>query len=190
MPLNYKEYPKNWKKEIRPAILKRANNRCEECGLQNHSLGYRDKAGFFIPFEYNTNFLWVANSQGIFGMLDEIKMKNPVCPIEGLTIYQYCEILFQDLRCKTPEAMSLYRIAELCFEDNQKLALSFLKKVRNVGNDYKGQVLKIALQIAHLDHDHLNHTVDYSRLKALCQKCHFEYDLQLHKEKRKQNDFA
>lgn len=35
MPCNYKNYPKNWKSEIRPDILKRANNCCEECGVKN-----------------------------------------------------------------------------------------------------------------------------------------------------------
>lgn len=29
MPINYKKYPKNWLSEIRPRILKRANNICE-----------------------------------------------------------------------------------------------------------------------------------------------------------------
>lgn len=42
-PENRNRYPKNWKKEIRPAILKRANNRCEFCGVENHS--YVIKAG-------------------------------------------------------------------------------------------------------------------------------------------------
>jgi len=37
MPIDYKKYPKNWKTEIVPRILKRANNRCEFCGLENHS---------------------------------------------------------------------------------------------------------------------------------------------------------
>lgn len=29
MPIDYKKYPKNWKTEIRPRIMKRANNTCE-----------------------------------------------------------------------------------------------------------------------------------------------------------------
>jgi hypothetical protein len=29
MPINYSRYPKNWKTEIRPRIMKRANNTCE-----------------------------------------------------------------------------------------------------------------------------------------------------------------
>lgn len=47
MPINYKEYPKNWFTEIRPAVLKRANNRCENCGVHNYSVGYRDENGKF-----------------------------------------------------------------------------------------------------------------------------------------------
>ena len=38
MPIDYKKYPPNWKTEIRPAVLKRANNSCEFCGVENHSI--------------------------------------------------------------------------------------------------------------------------------------------------------
>ncbi len=41
MPMNYKEYPANWKTEIRPAVLSRANNCCEFCGVKNHSIIHR-----------------------------------------------------------------------------------------------------------------------------------------------------
>ena len=36
-PENKSRYPKNWK-EIRQQILQRANNRCEFCGRENHSI--------------------------------------------------------------------------------------------------------------------------------------------------------
>ena len=38
MPIDYKKYPPNWKTEIRPAVLARANNRCEFCGIENYSI--------------------------------------------------------------------------------------------------------------------------------------------------------
>lgn len=41
-PENRKRYPSNWK-DIRNKILMRANNRCEFCGVENHS--YVPKAG-------------------------------------------------------------------------------------------------------------------------------------------------
>ena len=38
MPIDYKKYPPNWKTEIRPRILKRAKNCCEQCGVENKKL--------------------------------------------------------------------------------------------------------------------------------------------------------
>lgn len=35
-PENKARYPKNWK-DIRARILQRANNRCEFCGVENHT---------------------------------------------------------------------------------------------------------------------------------------------------------
>lgn len=43
MPIDYRNYPDNWKTEIRPAILKRANHKCERCGVENYAIGARDK---------------------------------------------------------------------------------------------------------------------------------------------------
>ena len=41
MPIDYKRYPPNWKSEIVPAVLTRANNCCEECGVHNASIQWR-----------------------------------------------------------------------------------------------------------------------------------------------------
>ncbi|MCE7039271.1 hypothetical protein [Dyadobacter sp. CY312] len=43
MPIDYSRYPPGWKKEIVPAVLKRANNKCECCGLENGSTAYSIK---------------------------------------------------------------------------------------------------------------------------------------------------
>ena len=40
-PENKSRYPSNWK-EIRAQILERANNKCEFCGAENHSIVYRE----------------------------------------------------------------------------------------------------------------------------------------------------
>jgi len=37
MPIDYSEYPPNWK-EIRKRILDRANNCCEFCGIPNYAI--------------------------------------------------------------------------------------------------------------------------------------------------------
>lgn len=40
MPIDYRKYPPDWKTQIRPDILRRANNRCEMCGAENGKLRY------------------------------------------------------------------------------------------------------------------------------------------------------
>jgi len=45
MPIDYSKYPPNWKTEIRPRILARANNRCEKCGAVNYSVVKRNSEG-------------------------------------------------------------------------------------------------------------------------------------------------
>jgi hypothetical protein len=37
MAIDYSKYPKNWKTEIRPKVLERANHKCEFCGIDNYS---------------------------------------------------------------------------------------------------------------------------------------------------------
>lgn len=49
MPIDYKKYPDNWRSEIRPAILQRAENRCEWCSAPNGMYGSRGEDGEFIP---------------------------------------------------------------------------------------------------------------------------------------------
>ena len=48
MPINYKKYPSNWLKEIRPRILERANYTCEQEGCD---------------FKHN-EFLWAVKRNG------------------------------------------------------------------------------------------------------------------------------
>lgn len=36
MPIDYNDYPRDWKTIIRPRILERANHCCEQCGSENH----------------------------------------------------------------------------------------------------------------------------------------------------------
>jgi len=41
MPINYKDYHPDWKTRIRPDILKRAENKCEFCGIENYVINKR-----------------------------------------------------------------------------------------------------------------------------------------------------
>lgn len=46
-PENKARYPKDWK-QIRLRVLERANNRCEMCGVENHSEYVRKRDGKVI----------------------------------------------------------------------------------------------------------------------------------------------
>ena len=37
MPCDYSKYPPNWLTKIRPRILNRAENRCEQCKVENYA---------------------------------------------------------------------------------------------------------------------------------------------------------
>ena len=106
---NKKLYPANWN-EIREAILKRANNRCEFCGVENHIKGFRTKSGQFLRTDNN--------------------------------------------------------------ELNARIAECLHHKI-----------FKIVLTIAHLDHNPKNNSPE--NLRALCQKCHLNYDKKHHAETRR-----
>lgn len=113
MPIDYKKYPPNWKSEIRPAILKRAGNCCEFCGVKNHAEGYRDKSGKFV---------------------------------ESIGLQQEADML-----------------------DGER-------------------IIKIVLTVAHLNHDVNDNRPE--NLRALCQKCHLDYDKAHHKASRFNNKYA
>ena len=107
---NKQNYSEHWHDIIRPDILKRANYKCENCGI-GHRKSY------------------------IFGY------------------------------CKSPILVDKEELAEA--KANGEKAYT------------------IYLQISHQDRDTTNN--DYSNLKALCQKCHLNYDRNFHKLVRKSN---
>lgn len=52
MPIKDKSiYPKNWKEISKRIRFERAKNRCEECGVPNGQLIYRDESGWHLAPE-------------------------------------------------------------------------------------------------------------------------------------------
>jgi hypothetical protein len=52
MPCDYSKYPANWKTEIRPAILERAGNKCEWCGVPNDAHRHKSSDLWFSKANY------------------------------------------------------------------------------------------------------------------------------------------
>lgn len=63
MPINYKLYPINWLSEIRPSILKRANNCCENCRVENYEYVFR---GIINRNQPNEKEVYQDNSGRVF----------------------------------------------------------------------------------------------------------------------------
>ncbi len=86
-PINYSDYPPNWKTEIRPAILARANHCCEFCGVKNYSVGARQFDGVFTEMPIYPNRLMNAEQielQKIWSMMNGVKVIKIILTIAHL----------------------------------------------------------------------------------------------------------
>lgn len=63
-PENKDRYPPNWP-DIRQAILDRAGDCCEICGVRNHAFGYRDRQGLFVEVEgyESETYCWIGKKR-------------------------------------------------------------------------------------------------------------------------------
>ena len=58
MPIDYRNYPPNWRSEIRPRILARDGHRCKLCGLADRVQGWWGASGqFYTPEDWAGGFI-------------------------------------------------------------------------------------------------------------------------------------
>ena len=62
MPCNYKNYPPNWFTEIRPRILERAKNCCEQCGVPNYEIILRGELNGIKVFQTDNGKIFDAEN--------------------------------------------------------------------------------------------------------------------------------
>lgn len=63
MPIDYSKYPPNWKTEIVPAVLSRANNCCEKCGLENRQTVWAIKLWIKENGRYKLRSIWFRDKR-------------------------------------------------------------------------------------------------------------------------------
>lgn len=63
MPIDYSKYPPNWLAEIRPRIMKRAENKCEVCGLEHKQTVYSVRFYVRENGRYKWRSIWFRNEQ-------------------------------------------------------------------------------------------------------------------------------
>jgi len=89
MPIDYSRYPKNWKPEIVPRILNRADNKCEVCGVANKA----DLTSIPLKISENGRYkikrFWISNECDIkrmqpYALGGEVKVVKVVLTIAHL----------------------------------------------------------------------------------------------------------
>ena len=68
MPIDYSRYPRNWKTEIVPRILERANECCEFCGVPNKSELTSVPMRISINGKYKIKRFWLSDKSDIHRM--------------------------------------------------------------------------------------------------------------------------
>lgn len=79
MPIDYSKYPPNWKTEIVPRILLRAENKCEHCGIENKASVWSIPIWMKDHPRYKIKRIWTTDKSCM------IRLKSQVCipDVEG-----------------------------------------------------------------------------------------------------------
>lgn len=79
MPCDYKKYHPDWHTKIRPAVLERANNCCEECRVKNKTYVFRGIWEGQKVFQTNNGDLFKESGELIMhnSEYEEIQGKTP-----------------------------------------------------------------------------------------------------------------
>ena len=125
MPIDYKKYPKNWLSEIRPRILKRAENKCEVCGLEHRQTAYAVK--FYCKDNngrYRWRSVWFRNEQdakreSLTGIYKKVKI---IITIAHLDHDELNHNVTDD------RLMAMCQICHLRYDAKEKMQRKLLKK--------------------------------------------------------------
>jgi hypothetical protein len=89
MPIDYSKYPKNWKSEIVPRILLRADNKCEFCGVENKAELTSIPLKICHEGKYKARRFWITDKCDVarmapFALDGEVKIIKVVLTIAHL----------------------------------------------------------------------------------------------------------
>jgi len=89
MPCDYNKYPPNWKTEIRPRILKRANNCCEQCKVPNYETIERGKLNNIFVYQLMNGKIFSSENgeylgENYVGSLKAAKLTKAILTIAHL----------------------------------------------------------------------------------------------------------
>jgi len=123
MPIDYKKYPKNWLSEIRPRIMKRANNKCEICGLEHKSIVYAIKLYVKQNGHYKWRTLWFRNKQDA----ERENLNNNLKEVKVVLTIAHLDHDETNKDVKDERLKALCQICHLRYDAKEKYRRSFVK---------------------------------------------------------------
>lgn len=127
MPIDYSRYPYNWKSEIVPRILERAGNKCEKCGLENHSTVYRIKLWIREEGRYKLRSLWFRSKEDA----EREKMIYDVNPIKVVLTIAHLDHDETNEDVEDDRLMALCQLCHLRYDAKEKYRRKHGKSSRN-----------------------------------------------------------
>jgi len=138
MPIDYKKYPKDWKTVIRPAIMKRAKNRCEQCGLKHYQVGHRE-GYWFTPTGGNAHHDAAGNGELSYKEAKElIAHHNSIC--EDKLIIIVLTVAHLDNDVKNNDYSNLQALCQSC---HNRMDIDYRKQNRKATLNKKKGVIEM-----------------------------------------------
>lgn len=127
MPIDYKKYPPNWLNEIRPRIMNRANNCCENCTLQHNQTVYSIKLCVKdVSGRYKQKILWFRSEH------DAIREASDYLPPKKVKVVLTIAHLDHDETNHDVKDERLKALCQICH-----LRYDAIEKYRRVENKFK-----------------------------------------------------
>jgi hypothetical protein len=123
MPIDYKRYPANWKSEIVPAVLRRAGNCCEECGLKNKQIVFCVKIWIKDGARYNLSSIWFSSES-------DAKREcrtSPVYPVKVVLTVAHLDHDEENHDVKIDRLKAMCQICHLRYDAKEKYRRSLIK---------------------------------------------------------------
>ena len=118
MPIDYKKYPSNWKSDIRPRIMERANNKCEICGVEHKQTVYAIKLPIKIDGVVKKKSLWFRNEQDA----EREQIFNDVKPVKVILTIAHLDHDESNSEVKDERLMAMCQICHLRYDTEEKKA--------------------------------------------------------------------
>ena len=129
MPIDYKKYPSNWKKEIRPAIIDRAKNCCEFCKVPNYKVIIRGIWNDIECYQDHDGTIFDANTSEVIGSdyVGEVHPTNKLIKVVLTIAHLDHDVTNNDFSNLKALCQKCHNRYDVCFrKENRKMNKGFL----------------------------------------------------------------